>query len=82
MAATEERQPLLEAKKSRLSKQRTASTDSMFSSEKSVTPEFITFDWWVLNFLCLFTIFMLSTWQVAGKTAMSLRLEDTSEVII
>ena len=53
---------------------------SIFSYAKSRTPEFGESDWWILNFSCLLTITLLSTWQVTGKVAMSLNLDSNDSI--
>ena len=80
MSTPNENEALLNPNRYRFRKQRTTSTESIFSSAKSETPEFGAGDWWVLNMICLLTILLLSTWQVSGKSAMTLKLETPDEV--
>lgn len=49
-----------------------------FYSERDATPVFAQPNWWIFISSCLFSITLLSIWQNAGKVAMSIPLDDTS----
>jgi hypothetical protein len=82
MVGIEEAQPLLSKKQDDRHSPQSEYSASSKSTARASTPKFGHVDWWILNLICLFTITLLSIWQVSTKAAMTVNLESSPGEVI